>query len=160
MADVQQLNSRTLPRQALEGKLYVGETFELDLNIQTVSGPGGLPSVSSGFSLQSKSFNLLSKGSAMLIPILGRNLWTSAAAPLAVRLGFGNVFENEVAVPFLIAVRHAVPVSFGFPFLLISRSAMLLRSASIFRMSVSCASVRRWISASFSTSFAARVTSA
>lgn len=96
------------------------QAFELDLNIQAVFNLGGLPSVSPGFCFQSESFNLLPKELAVLIPIPDRNLWTSATAPRLIRLDLGNAPENEVTVPFLIAIRHVGSLPLGFPFLLFS----------------------------------------
>ena len=82
LADIKQLNPWTLPRQTLEGQLYVGKASELNLKTQIFLNLGGPLSVSSEFCLQSKSDYLLLKEFAMLNPIPCRNRRLSTAAAL------------------------------------------------------------------------------
>ena len=96
----------------------------------------------------------------MFSPNPSRNRQSRTAALRTIRFGIGCAFKNEVAVSILIAACHTGEEAFGHLFSLPKWSAMVLRSASIARMSASRILVRRCFSASFSTAFAARVASA
>ena len=160
MPDVQQLDTLTLSRQTLEGNLDTGKARELDLKSQTLSRPCTALLVPDGLRFQPKRTDLIQQTPAMLCPISFRDVRPTVPSPRAIGLGLRDSFEDEVSVSPSGPVRHIAVVFLRYVPLSLSLSAMVLRSVSVFRMSVSLSRGRSWIRAYFMASLAARVTSA
>ena len=80
MADVQQLDARTLPRQTLEGELDFGKALELDLKAQTFFHPRGLLGLPRGFRLRLKFSDLALQRRAVSCPVPFRGFRPASSA--------------------------------------------------------------------------------
>ncbi len=110
MTYVQQFDTLTFSRQALESQLNVGKTFEFDMEAQTRLKPGAPMDLSGGFGGTSTLLNLVQQRSAMLRPVLfGDRFALPATSRATVRLCFGDALKNEVPVPTRPRLRHWVP---------------------------------------------------
>lgn len=161
VANVQELDSRALTREAFERQLDVRKALELDLEPEAFFEPHGLLGFPRSGRIRSKRLELPSQRATVSGSITLRNRPTpSALLRRSVGLRLGHTLEDEVPLPLVSPIGHAEAAPLPYAFLLRSLLAIFWRSSSIARISASRIRSRSWISASFKTSSAARVTSA
>ena len=133
--NIQQLNSRPLPRQTLERQFDAWKALELDPKPQTLVHPRGLLRFASDAGLPPHHSKLL----LQCATVAGTNTFGNNSGFLRgrrrrpVSLRPRKPFDDEVSTPSVRAVRHAAPC--GYTPLTASLSAMARRSFSITRMS-------------------------
>ena len=108
VADVEEFDSRTLPRQALEGEFDIGEAPELDLEAQPLLDPGRPLRFPRRLRVGSKRIDLPPQVRAMPGAVLRRNRLSPSPDLPRGTIGFGpgNAFENEVPALLVASVRH------------------------------------------------------
>lgn len=135
--NIQQLNSRPLPRQTLERQFDTWKALELDLKPQTLIHPRSLLRFASDAGLFPHHSKLLLQGATVAgTNTLGNNsgfLRGRRRGPIS--LGPRKPLKDEVPTSSVRPVRHAAPCRYT-P-LAASLSAMVWRSFNIVRMSAS-----------------------